>query len=72
MKNIIYLDTKTQQVKTSTFAQFDEAHFSHDNKPPGGKILIEMGMREMDRKISLKNDAVGYDLYSLKAYSIPP
>ena len=47
MKNIVYLDLKTNQIKTSTFAKFDEAHFSYENKPPGAKILIEMGMREL-------------------------
>ena len=48
LRNIVYLDTTTNQIKTSTFARFDEAHFSYENKPPGAKILIEMGMRELD------------------------
>ena len=52
MKNIVYLDLKTKQIKTSTFAKFDEAHFSYDNKPPGAKILIELGMQEVDKRIS--------------------
>ena len=45
MKNIVYLDTKTKRIKTTTYAKFDEAHFSHDNKPPGAKILIELGLQ---------------------------
>ena len=49
MKNIVYLDLKTRQIKTSTFAKFDEEHFSYESKPPGAKILIEMGMKEMDK-----------------------
>ena len=50
IKNIVYLDVKTNQIKTSTFAHFDEAHFSYDNKPAGAKILIEMGMKEVDKQ----------------------
>ena len=49
LKNIVYLDTTTNQIKTSTFARFDEAHFSYPDKPPGAKLLIEMGMKEVDR-----------------------
>ena len=54
LKNIVYLDTNTNQIKTSTFARFDEAHFSYENKPPGAKILIEMGMREIDKQNPIK------------------
>ena len=50
MRNIVYLDTTTNKIKTSTFAHFDEAHFSYEKKPPGAKILIELGLQEMDRK----------------------
>ena len=46
MKNIVYIDTKTRKVKTTTFAKFDEAHFSHHDKPPGAKILLELGLKE--------------------------
>ena len=46
MKNIVYLDTKTKKIKTTTFAKFDEAHFTHQNKPPGAQILFELGLRE--------------------------
>ena len=48
LKNIVYLYTKTNNIKTSTFARFDEAHFLYSEKPPGAKILIEMGMKEID------------------------
>ena len=50
MRNIVNLDTTTNKTKTLTFAQFDEAHFSYENKPPGAKILIKLGLQEMDRK----------------------
>ena len=50
LKNIVYLDVKTNQIKTSTFARFDEAHFSYEHKPPGARILIKMGMKEVDRQ----------------------
>ena len=48
MRNIVYLDTSTKKIKTTTYAKFDEAHFSHSDKPPGAKILIEMGLKEDD------------------------
>ena len=47
MRNIVYLDTTTNQIKTTTYATFDKAHFSHDNKPPGAKILIELGLSQI-------------------------
>ena len=35
MKNIVYLDTKTKRIKTTTtYAKFDEAHFSHPINHP--------------------------------------
>ena len=46
MKNIVYLDTKTNKVKSTTYAKFDEAHFSYEQKPPGARILMELGMNE--------------------------
>ena len=46
MKNIVYLDTKTNKIKTTTYTKFDEAHFSYGDKPPGAKILMELGMKE--------------------------
>ena len=46
MKNIVYLDTVTKKVKTTTYAKFDEAHFSYSDKPPGAQILMELGMKE--------------------------
>ena len=60
MRNIVYLDTATRRIKTTTYARFDEAHFSHSNKPPGAKILMELGMspnmrsKPDDSKISSK------------------
>ena len=46
MKNIVYLDTKTKRIKTTTYATFDEAHYSHASKPPGAKILMELGIHQ--------------------------
>ena len=51
MRNIVYLDIKTKKIKTTTYAKFDEAHFSYDDKPPGAKILIELGMTEQPHPI---------------------
>ena len=45
MKNIVYLDIKTNKIKTTTYAKFDEAHFSYNTKPPGAQILIDLGMK---------------------------
>ena len=45
MKNIVYLDTTTNRIKTTTYVKFEEAHFSHSNKPPGARILIELGAK---------------------------
>ena len=44
MKNIVYYDTKTRKIKTLPYAKFDEAHFSFEEKPPGTKILMELGL----------------------------
>ena len=46
MKNIVYLDTQIRKIKTTTFAKFDEAHFSHQDKRTGAKILLELGLKE--------------------------
>ena len=45
MKNIVYYDTTTKRIKTTTYAKFDEAHFSYEHKPPGAKILIDLGVQ---------------------------
>ena len=45
MKNIVYLDTKSKRIKTTTYAKFDEAHFSCENRPPGAQILINLGLK---------------------------
>ena len=49
INNIVYLDTDTKKIKTTTYGAFDEAHFSYPNKPPGAQILIEMGMKEQPK-----------------------
>ena len=46
INNIVYLDTTTNKIKTTTYGAFDEAHFSYPDKPPGAQILIELGMKE--------------------------
>ena len=93
MRNIVYMDTATRRIKTATHALFDEAHFSFDDRPPGGQRLYQMGLKEMSElkdkvpdsalKVVLTDPhatiptkastkAAGYDLYSPKAYRIPP
>ena len=52
IRNIVYFDTKTKKIKTTTYAKFDEAHFSYEDKPPGAKILIELGLTEQPSAIS--------------------
>ena len=44
IKNVVYLDTTTRRIELITYAQFDEAHYSHSDKPPSAKILMELGM----------------------------
>ena len=44
MHNIVYIDNKMKGIKTTIYAKFDEAHFSISNKPPGAKILMDLGM----------------------------
>ena len=39
MKNIVYLDSKTNRIKNTTYAEFDEAHFLYHTKPPGARVL---------------------------------
>ena len=45
MRNIVYFDKNSRKIKTTTYAKFDEAHYSHANKPPGAQLLMELGMR---------------------------
>ena len=40
MQNMDYYDTYTRKIKTTTYAKFDEAHYSHPNKSPGAQILM--------------------------------
>ena len=49
INNIVYLDTDTKKIKTTTYGAFDEAHFSYPDKPPGAQILIEIGMKEQPK-----------------------
>ena len=46
MNNLVYLDTTTKKIKTTTYGAFDEAHFSYPDKPPGARILVELGLEE--------------------------
>ena len=55
MTNIVYLDTVTNKIKTTTYAKFDEAHFSCSEKPPGAQILIEVGLNSAD---DIKNSSL--------------
>ena len=66
MHNIVYLDTKTNQVKTSTFDKFDKAHFLYNHKPPGAKILIELGIKELDKKVAVTPSDDNSLLYIVK------
>ncbi len=43
MRNFVYIDTTTNRIKTSTHAEFDEAHFSQPNKPRGAQTLMQLG-----------------------------
>ena len=45
MKNIVYLDTTSKRIKTTTYAKFDETHFSYETKPPGAQILTNLGLK---------------------------
>ena len=56
MKNIVYLDTNSKKIKTTTYAKFDEAHFSYANKPPGAQILINLGLKSTMNKDTPAND----------------
>ena len=47
MRNIVYLDIKTKRIKTATHVLFDEAHYCFENKPPGAKRLVQLGLEEM-------------------------
>ena len=52
IKNIVYYDTTTKKIKTTTYAKFDEVHFSYENKPPGAKILMELGFQQQSLSTS--------------------
>ena len=65
MKNIVYLDTVTNKIKTMTYAKFDEAHFSRSEKPPGAQILIELGLNLADE---IKNSSLPPTLKIMKKH----
>ena len=46
MENCVYLDSKTNIVKTGRINTFDEAHFSSNFKPPGPQQLADLGERK--------------------------
>ncbi len=48
MKNIVYYDTKTKRVKTTTYATFDEAHYSNPKRPPGAQRLMTFTQTKHD------------------------
>ena len=45
MKNIVYIDNKTKRIKTTTYAVFDEAHYSKQERPRGAKRLFQLGLK---------------------------
>ena len=48
LKNIVYLDRTTKKIKTTTYASFDEAHYSSNHKPKGAQRLLHTGMPTKD------------------------
>lgn len=42
MRNIVYYDKKTKEIKTTTFAHFDEAHYSQPTRSKGANILLNI------------------------------
>ena len=58
MNNIVYIDTNTNKIKTTTYGTFDEAHFSYPNKPPGAQILIELGLKEQSDRCTQSSNEV--------------
>ena len=43
MRNFVYIDTTTKRIKTSTHAEFDEAHYSQESRPRGARALMHLG-----------------------------
>ena len=48
LKNIVYLDKTTNKIKTTTYATFDEAHYSAASKPRGAQRLLHIGTPASD------------------------
>ena len=42
MNNIVYYDTKTKEIKTTTYARFDEAQYSQPTRSKGANILLNI------------------------------
>ena len=72
MRNIVYFDTNTRKIKTTTYAKFDEAHYSHKNKPPGAQILMELGMRPDSPTLSPTNSKPIVQMVKRHAHAITP
>ena len=58
-KNIVYLDSKTRQVKTEKHAMFDEAHFTTSSSnaiPPTALALREAGYTQNIKRYNTSSD----------------
>ena len=53
MKNIVYLDEKSKRIKTTSYAQFDEAQYSKDKRSPGASRLFNIGGSNEDANTNL-------------------
>ena len=56
LRNIVYLDTLTKKIKTTTYATFDEAHYSSQTKPRGAQRLLQTGIPPSDTVEQPKHD----------------
>ena len=50
IQNCVYLDTKTNRVKTARIDSFDEAHFHKKNRPPAADELVNSGYKKDTEK----------------------
>ena len=46
MQNIVFYDTQTKEVKTTTYAQFDEAQYSQPQRSKGANILLNINEQQ--------------------------
>ena len=66
MRKFVYIDTTTNCIKTSTHAQFDEAHYSQAIRPRGAQALMHLGYSSMpstefkSKEIKLSIQAVSH------------